>query len=668
MNMMRHAVAGIAAALVGFGLTTVLAQDPMVDPVSDLPAEAVMEDVLPAAQEPAPVSLDPGTGVLTKSDVDTWLDGFMPYALKDGGIVGAVVTVVADGEILTSRGFGYADIENGVKVDGDATLFRPGSVSKLFTWTAIMQLVEQGQVDLDEPVATYIDYDIPNDFDTPITVRHLLTHTAGFEEVVKNLILEDEEMFMSLEDYLKSAVPGVVFEPGTIPAYSNYATGLAGYIVERVSGLSFEAYVNENIFQPLGMESSTFAQPLPEEFQANMSVGYTNAADGTAQGYELIPAGPAGSLAASGSDMGRFMIAHLNEGGPLLQPETSRQMLETLDQKTPPLNAMALGFFEQNIRGLRSLGHAGDTMYFHSNLALFLDKDVGIYVSVNSSGEGASPIRLEVVNEFAMRYFPEARGELPPRLDTAAEHGAKVAGVYETSRAGITNFIALLRFQGQLTVALDADNDLTFPFMGGQAVWREVEPWVWQKEDSYERLSVRLDDDGNVEILAFEFISPFTVYTPVPAWKSSALLNPLIMLALGIILLTLLFWPVRAVVRWRYGSTFPLSGKEALSYRLVRLGTVFVVVWMVLWLWAFMTLTSDLTALSDSFTVQLRMAQLSQLLLYAGLAISLWNVATVWTSKSSWFARLWSVLLPVAFVIFIWFAAVNGMLTFRADF
>ena len=132
-----------------------------------------------------------GAVPLTKADVDVWLDGFLPYALRTGDIPGAVVTVVKDGQILTARGFGFADREKRTPVDPERTLFRPGSVSKLVTWTAAMQLVEQGKLDLDKDVNTYLDFKIPEYNGKPVTLRQLMTHTAGFEEAVKDIIFTD---------------------------------------------------------------------------------------------------------------------------------------------------------------------------------------------------------------------------------------------------------------------------------------------------------------------------------------------------------------------------------------------------------------------------------------------------------------------------------------------
>ena len=181
------------------------------------------------ASSPQPVA-DARAGLsgaqLTKADVDAWLDGYMPYALKRGDAAGAVVVVVKDGAILTQRGFGYADIDARKPIDPETTLFRQASVSKLFTWTAVMQMVEQGKIDLDRDVNAYLDFKIPLRDGKPITMRNLMTHTSGFDEVQRGIYSNDSRSIPPLGAFLKQSLPRRIFAPGTTPAYSNYATAL----------------------------------------------------------------------------------------------------------------------------------------------------------------------------------------------------------------------------------------------------------------------------------------------------------------------------------------------------------------------------------------------------------------------------------------------------------
>ena len=658
---MKRGAAALAASILWLPCFASAQPDPLVPE----PADAQAEEAVLAGRAAEPEAAK-GPHMLTKADVDAWLDGVMPYALEDLDIAGAVVSVVKDGELLTSRGYGYADLETQKPMDPASTLVRPGSVSKLFTWTAVMQLVEQGKVDLDEDVNAYLDFTIPEAFGAPITVRNLLTHTSGFEEAIKTLIVKDPANMPDLEKYVKESIPARVFPPGTTPAYSNYATALAGYIVQHVSGQSFDDYIDEYIFAPLGMKHSSFRQPLPDELAAMMSQGYEDVFKAEPQYYEIIPAAPAGSLAATADDMAKFMIAHLDNGGVLLSPETAEEMHTTLDPHLPPLNAMALGFYQQDHYGLRSIGHGGDTMFFHSNLSLFLDHNVGLFVSVNSSGSkggGSLFLRERLANNFGERYFAEAAPVEETTLDTAAAHGAEIAGVYEVSRSPVTNFMAVSRFLGQAKITVDENGDLLFPFVSVPARWREVEPYVWRRVGGDERLAATIAD-GKVKQLSFEPVSPFMTYSPPPWHRSSALLTPLLAAAILVLGATALFWPVRAIVRARYKGAFPHQGATALSHRVVRIGVYVVLAYLIGWMALFTSMMSDISNLTAAMDAPVRIMQIAQVALYAALLAAVWNAYNVWTARSSWFAKFWSVLLPLAIIVVIWFAAISGFLSF----
>lgn len=477
--------------------------------------------------------------------------------LANADIVGAVVTVVSDGQIIANRGYGYSDLEPQTPVDPEHTLFRPGSVSKLFTWTAVMQQVEAGRLDLDADVNTYIDFAIPEFDGEPITLRNVMTHTTGFEEVVHDLIqTEDASTSLTLADYLKQNLPNRIYAPGTMPAYSNYAAALAGYIVERASGEPFPYYVQRHIFEPLHMEHATFVQPLPDAMRSAMSRAYLNRSNGQTQPFEIVPASPAGALSATGPDMALFMIAHLNQGAGLLRPETAQMMHETIDRQFPVVNSMALGFYRQDLNSERILGHAGDTQFFHSNLALLMDQNVGVFISLNSSGgqtTGARLLRQHFMQAFTDRYFPAPHEVTPEPLATAQSHGAAVAGDYESSRRSDSSALSAIYFLGQKSISVLPNGDLVgigLPHANGEpAHWREVEPWIWRTVDGSARMSARLDDDGRVTTLSVEPASFAIEFVRAPWWRSNSLLLPLLGLAIGTLVLTFIAWPIRAIAR-----------------------------------------------------------------------------------------------------------------------
>lgn len=214
--------------------------------------------------------------------LEAYLDGIIYSQMDEHNIVGVTLAVVQDGEMILSKGYGYADREKHIPVDPAKTLFRTGSTGKLFTWTAVMQLVEEGLIDLDADISEYLDFTIPDRLygqdrsasPDPITMFHLLTHTAGFEDVSEDLFVLSSDRMPTLERYLKNNVPARIYSPGEIMAYSNYGAALAGYVVELITGISFADYIELNICEPLGMRRSTFHQPLPDHLASDMANGY----------------------------------------------------------------------------------------------------------------------------------------------------------------------------------------------------------------------------------------------------------------------------------------------------------------------------------------------------------------------------------------------------------
>jgi CubicO group peptidase (beta-lactamase class C family) len=631
----------------------------------------------PPAEREGPVGPPaPPAPKLDRADVETWLDGYLPYALQRGDVAGAVVMVVKDGEILVGKGYGYADVEDHTPVDPARTLFRPGSVSKLFTWTSVMQLVEQGKLNLDADVNQYLDFKIPDAFDKPITLRHLMTHTPGFEEVNKNVIVDDTTGVAPLDSFLKAWTPTRIFPPGEMPAYSNYGTALAGYIVQRVSGESFDDYVERHIFGPLGMEHATFRQPLPARLRADMAQGYEVASD-TAQPFEMVVPAPAGSLAASGEDMARFMIAHLQQGrfgdGRLLEPETAKLMHGTPLTILPQVNRMLLGFYETNRNGRRAIAHGGDTYFFHSDLHLFIDDGVGIFISMNSGGKdgAAGAIRSALFEQFADRYLPgeTADGRVDPKI--AMDHASLLAGAYDNSRRSESSFLGLLNLVGQAKVTVNEDTTISLSLLTGlngePKRWREISPFVWREVDGKHWLAAKVDGD-EVVMLSGDEVSPFMMFLPAPWWRSSTVLWLLVGAAV-IVLLTVVLWPITALVRRHYQAPPALVGREASAFRAARMAAAAVVIVLAAWIGTLMTMLSDMDYLSSRLDPWLWILQILTFAVFVGATlVALWHARVVWTGKRRWPARTWSLALAAACVLLLWVGFSYNLIGFSVHY
>jgi CubicO group peptidase (beta-lactamase class C family) len=656
-------------------------------PKSAVPATSLLPTVGPARAPVVSATLpegEPGIHDLTKADLDSWLDGYLPYALRAADIPGAVVTVVKDGKILTARGFGYADIDKRTPVDPQHTLFRIGSVSKLFTWTATMQLVEQHKLDLDADVNTYLDFKIPPRDGKPVTLRQLMTHTGGFEEAAKGIITYDPKYYLPIDQYLKRWTPRRIFAPGSTPAYSNWGTTLAAYIVQRVSHEEFNAYLERHIFAPLAMHDATFRQPLPANIAANMATGY--APPGTHKGFEYVTPAPAGAGSVSGVDMARFMLAHLQHGAldgqRILSPQTADMMhdspLDKVDPRSliPPLDRMELGFFETNINGREVIAHLGDVEAFHTSLHLFMKEGVGFYVSFNSPGKDAAVqgLRMGMFQDFADRYFPNI-APADGRVDagTAAEHARMMTGSWIASRRADSSFLgALYWMTGQTQISVGSHGELVVPSIvnggGRPREWVEVAPFVWRDKYGHDRLGAQVVD-GKVVRWSFEFASPFEMFDRVPFAYLSSWLLPALYASLAILLLTFLQWPVAAWTRRTYKAPHPLDSAALRASRAVRLmaGATFAL----LAGWAITTISAlgSPDALAGGLDGAFWFFQIAGVVLLFGMPlIAGWNLWLTWRDGRPWTRKVWALLILLAALLILYFALTFNLLAMTVNF
>jgi CubicO group peptidase (beta-lactamase class C family) len=467
-------------------------------------------------------------GLTDRAELEAFIDGMMAAHFPSRHIPAATIAVVKDGALFFAKGYGFADREKRIPVDPATTLIRPGSISKLFTWTAVMQLVEQGKLDLDADVNSYLKtFKIPATFPEPITMRHLLTHTPGFEDQGLGLFARDPAELKPLRESLAAKIPARVRPAGSLSSYSNYGTALAGLIVEEVSGIPFAEFVEQNILRPLGMEHSTFREPLPAELAPNMAVGYQWKKGRFEPGkFELIGNyGPAGSLSATATDMAKFMIAHLQLGRlgetRILKEETARRMHSRLYGLDPRLPGMAHGFYEMEAHGVRGIGHGGDTMLFHSELLLLPKHNVGLFVSYGSSGLPG----YDLLPAFIGRYFA-APDPAPPEPPAGFEERTKrVAGVYRFTRHNYTSIEKAFALPSVVSVAAGPKGTITTSIQGfGEPwVWREVAPNYYGQIDGTMRLVFREAADGSITNMYFSLL-PFMPCYRV-AWYATPTVN-----------------------------------------------------------------------------------------------------------------------------------------------
>lgn len=609
---------------------------------------------------------------MTASDVASFLDGILPLELERSDIAGVAVAVVKDGKLLFAGGYGYADVARKIPVIPEKTLFRPGSISKLFTWTAVMQLVEQGKLDLDRDIGDYLDFTIPSAFGKPITLRNIMTHTSGFEETLEELFIADARDMKPLGEYLKAHLPRRIFPPGTTPAYSNYAAALAGYIVERVSGEPYPDYIDAHIFKPLGMKLSTFRQPLPEALAPLMAGGYFLSSQ-PPKPFEIVQAVPAGGLSTTASDIARFMIAHLEDGrygdARILRPETARLMHARAFVNLPPMNAMALGFYEESRNGHRIIGHGGDTLAFHSELALISDIGVGFFISLNSAGKGGVDLRAAVLQKLLDRYFPYSPPAIQPPPSTASD-ARSVSGWYITSRRADSTIMKLVGLVGELKVYPNPDGtisaNLSRDLSGRPKRFQEIAPMLFRQVDGQDMVGFKKDESGR-RVFVLDY--PFMIFQQASWSQASGFAMSLLIASVLVLILTLLIWPAAALIRRHYGRPLQLGSREKWLRLAVRLVPALEVAFLAAWGATFMRAFTDIHLQSARLEPWLRFLQIIGWLGVVGTIAPLYNAVRSWMGKGRWIvARIGDTLIAIACLGYLWFVFSWNLLAFNLKY
>jgi CubicO group peptidase (beta-lactamase class C family) len=656
----------VATAAVGIVSAQVSAPVPSPVPSPTVPAAMVHDDV---ATPPA----------LTGQDLAVFYDGLLPFALQRGDVAGAVISVVKDGRIIFAKGYGYADLKTRAVPSPDDTLFRPGSTSKLFAWTAVMQLVEQGKLDLDRDVNGYLDFALPPHEGKPVTLRDLMTHSGGFEESAKGLITGVGDKQATLGDYLKAHVPARIFPAGEVVAYSNFGCGVAGYIVERVSGQRFEDYVRTHIFAPLGMNHSTNDQPVVAPLATSMASSYRTASDAEPQPFEVVNPAPAGGLSSTAIDMAHFMIAQLeggsDDGARILQSATVAAMHTPQRTAAPGLNGFDLGFYQEDSHGQRIVGHAGDLNYFHTDLHLMLDAHVGFFISMNSAGNegGAGVIRAAMFRAFLDRYFPD-RTPVPPTAATAGADAARVAGWYLSSRRN-DSAMRPLYLLTQVQVAAMPDDTIVISALaddaGAPIRWREVGPLAYREVGGDRHVTFVADTQGAIRYWATDAEPPVFLFQRVTGLKALGSVRWLASLASFVVLLTVLLWPLGWVIRRHYHARLDITPVQRRTRVLSRLGTlaVFAAVFGWLLMLVVLTVTEAVPLVQGTITPWLYVLYVLGVLGLVGVVAILVHAVRAWMPprRSGW-VRLGETLLAASALYLAWFIVVFGLISFSARY
>jgi CubicO group peptidase (beta-lactamase class C family) len=619
-------------------------------------------------------------GPTDPAEIEVFMDDFFARKMQEYHFAGAAVSVVKDGKLFFAKGYGFADIEKGIPVDPEQTIFHVGSVGKVFTWTAVMQLVEQGKLDLDADINTYLDFHIPDTYPQPITLKHLITHTAGFEDRWLGSVVSDASELIPAREWLVSRMSARVHPPGEYAGYSNYNAMLAGYIVARVSGQLYDQYIQKYIFDPLGMVHSTTQTPIPSSLSANLSVGY-NYINGAFQAFPDYIAQPAllpsGGHYTSVTDMARFMIAHLQGGFygdaaaevRILEESTARQMQSTLYTPDSRLLGTAYGIFDWSDNGQRTLGHTGFFPPMNSVLLLLPDQDLGIFVAINGGAGDLTTQHYGFQRAFFDHYYPASTAaSLQPPSDFADRAG-RFVGSYRFSSTPSTTAIKIMMLMGLYTVEISdpGDGALLFDYSGVKLRFVEVEPLYFHQVDGPFSIVFRQDDRGRITSMFTDLIPEFAM-VKLDWYETTGFHMALLM---GCILVFLSMIPAAAIQlirnRRQSSSRKPASRGAYLTYWIV-LGISILNLLFLVSFYEFMFGTFSWSFLSELLDVSLTLKIVMVLgVLSAVLTVGA-LVYTVLAWKNSYWgivARTYYTLVTIAAVAFVWFLNYWNLLGWR---
>lgn len=453
---------------------------------------------------------------LDLSDIEKFADTFFTEKMEEYHVPGAAFVLVKDGQIYFSKGYGYADLEKQIPVDPAQTLFRVASTSKVFTIAAVLQLFDQGAINLEEDVNKYLtDWQVKNNFTEPVRVKYLLNHTDGFETRDLDTFAVDASQLKPLGEVLRRDLSSPVQRPGSVVAYGGYGTALAGYLVEEVSGIRFEEYVQKNIFAPLKMQQSSFYQELPTEFLKKVALVYnyeesTNSYEPAQFLYVNTP--PTGGLSTTANDIAKFMLALLN-GGELaeeriLSEKSVEKMLQKQYTSNPQLGGITYGFMEHIYNQQRGILRDGSGVGIRSQIYLLPEHNLGYFYVQNTRGDQV----IDEFNEaFLDHYFATAEDvSLSVQGESLVQVKDFVGNYRPTQTAEHTLVKVEALVMGELQVRTTPEGKLTIKPLGSgdvyggfekESEWVALAPDFFRRLDRERYLAFGRNEEGNVNIL-----------------------------------------------------------------------------------------------------------------------------------------------------------------------
>jgi CubicO group peptidase (beta-lactamase class C family) len=623
--------------------------------------------ILPGAPPITPTSADAASTALNSADAAAFLDQYFAQHMGALHVPGGVVAVVKDGEVVALKGYGYSNLEKKTPVDADHTVFRLASVSKVFTATAVLQLVQEGKLRLDENVNDhYLKlFQLEEPYPRAVTLQELLTHTAGFDDRTIGITAHSAAEEIPLGPYLARRLAARVMLPGDQYSYSNDGFSLAGYIVEAKSGEPFAQYIQNHIFAPLEMRNSSFV--ITPDLAANLAVGYDY--DYRRKQFVSLPLDypnivPAVSLVSTASDMAHFMIAELQLGRygtqRILTEDSARQMFARQFTNDPRLPGTAYAYWEEFPNGIRALRQDGDWMGAVSTIYLLPAENAGIFVALNT---GNQQLINDLVRKFMDRFYPaSAANAAEPASVAPSDPPARFAGSYRLNRYAhrtIEKLGTLLR-EWEVFPAADGAITLLNPNIG-LSTYVPAGPLLFRREGEKDEIAFHQNDRGQIDRL---FVGRY-VLEKLP-WYERAMVQKALFAFFGFVFGCAVLAGLVAWIRKGRGTSAALVDKKDKAVARLRRWTAGVAAANLFFLAGMFLAFLNKVAMAFGLPLYVWLLLCIPLITTAATLVILWQVSLAWRNRAGTASsRAFYSLVAVAAVAFIPFLAYWNLLGFH---
>jgi CubicO group peptidase (beta-lactamase class C family) len=525
----------------------------------------------------------PAVDHVNSNKLEVVLDGYLPEKMKAAHVPGLVVVVVKQGIILLSKGYGYADLNNKTPMTSKKAV-RAGSVSKPVLGTAVLQLVEQGLLKLNAPVSEYIaDLDFKDDFGPASTIAQLLNHQSGYPDTIVKSHAPTIEGWEPLSKVLAADLPQRTMAPGTVLSYSSWDYALLGYVVEKVTGLSYEEAVAKSLFRPLGMQDTTFLQPLPTKIYDNLAISYGYRDGGKYQvvPHDFVRMSPGVALVTNGQDMSRYMIAMLNNGILGGKRILKEKTIPLIFERQASAHAFSRGrsyiLAENNFVGRKAFYHDGNGIGFYNRLIFMPQHEVGIFLSINHRIFDRSMMLTRAARmmrslsvEIVKNLTPESEVKIPDitPLSDAKKRIERYTGNYHIAHVSTRDFFRVEALMDKVSVKDNGDGTLKI----GSNNYVEAEPLVFQSKKNPSFFAVFVENkQGEVEYLSFGGTGTYKKSNLFEGMSFTILLVGMITLTF---LSMLVIWPIKRQGHWMVFAVSLLNLGYIVGIALLALGVL----------------------------------------------------------------------------------------------